>query len=211
MKKKYIELPKGYLSYSQIQSWRGNPKRYKEVYFDGRTEFSIYNEGMEYGKQFADALETYTDTNDLLTDASILLLAKYDVRDQEIRAELKTKDGCIPLLGRPDTMNSKTFAFREYKTGKQPWTQNKANKHFQLYFYAMLIYLKYGVVVEKCHLDWIETEVVNNKTQPTGKTLSFPVKIGLRKILETMSETIVVAKEIELAYASHITRPEDKF
>lgn len=125
--------------------------------------------------------------------------------------DLRTKEGYIQLIGRPDTLNSKTYAFREYKTGKQPWTQNKANKHFQLYFYAVLIYIKYGVVTEKCHLDWVETEKIGDKIQPTGKMLTFPVKIGLRKILETMAEITTVAKEIELAYASHITKDYKPF
>lgn len=211
MKRKYIGLPKGYLSYSQIQMWKSSKERYKGIYFDNRTELAIYNDSMEYGKQFADALENYRETDDLLTDASILLLAKYDVRDKEIKVDLKIKEGYISLLGRPDTMNSKTYAFREYKTGKQPWTQNKANKHFQLYFYAVLIYLKYNIVTEKCHLDWIETEKISDKIQPTGRIETFPVKIGLQKILETMAEITRVAKEIEIEYASHVYKPYKPF
>lgn len=211
MRKKYINLPKGYLSYTQMSLWKSNPKKYGQLYFDDRTELGSYNNSMEYGKIFADALENYKETNDLLTDAAILLLNKYDVRDKEINAEIKTKDGWIRVMGRPDTLNSKTLDFREYKTGKQPWTQAKANKHPQLFFYAMIIYLVYGIAVNDCYLDWIETENTPEGIKPTGTIKSFKVEVGLRKILETIAETIKVAKEIEVAYAMHEKRLEDQF
>lgn len=209
--KKYIQLPKGYLSYTQVSLWKQNPTRYKELYFDNRKNLVI-NESMAYGKDYADALEKETETGDLLTDASILLLKKYDVRDKEIIAEIKTKDGWLKLLGKPDTLNSKTYDFREYKTGKHAWTQSKADRHYQLLFYGSLIYMKYDVAVKDCYLDWIQTEKVSvtggwldkeDKIQPTGLVRTFKVELGLRKILENIADIIKVAKEIELAYAAY--------
>jgi len=211
-KKKYIQLPKGYLSYSQITMWRSSPARYKELYFNGRQEFALNNNSMEYGKKFAEALEFERDTNELLTDATILLLPKYDIRDQEMNAEIKTKHGWLRVTGRPDTFNSKTCEFREYKTGKVKWTLSKAQKHLQMRFYAMIIYLNFGKALGDAYLDWIETEKLPDGTiQPTGKTQSFKVDIGLPAILQTINETIKVALEIELAYASHVRPPEDEF
>ena len=210
-KKKYIQLPRGYISYTQVALWKSNPTRYKEIYFNDRKN-NVMNDFIAYGKDYADALEQESETGDLLTDASILILKKYDVRDKEIVAEIKTKDGWIRLLGKPDTLNSKTFEFREYKTGKNPWTQSKCDKHFQLPFYGVLVYLKYGVFLKDCYLDWIQTEKVavdsvfldvDHKVQPTGMIRSFRVELGTRKILETVAEIIKVAKEIELAYAAH--------
>ena len=214
-KKKYLQLPKEYLSQSQISIWERSPDKYATMYFDGDINKTVYNDSMGYGKEFADALENYENTDNLLTDAAILLLQKYDVRDQEMFAELKTKHGWIKLLAKPDTFNSKTCEFREYKTGKVAWTQNKANKHFQLFFYAAVIYLKHGVVLDHCYLDWIETAesvitdpddflVGTMRVQPTGKIKSFKVEVGLPKILETLARIIKAAKEIEIAYASHI-------
>lgn len=203
-KKHYIQLPKGYLSYSAIALWLSDPKRYADVYFDDRTELRTSNRAMEYGKVVADALEHGIETGDLLTDAAMLMLPKYDVADQEMIAEMKTKDGWVKLLGRPDTLDSKTFAFGEYKTGRVPWTQAKAQKHLQLALYATIIYLKHGVVPSKIDLIWIETVHEDGKVVPTGRVESFPVTLGLKDILETMTLVTRVAKDIEVAYAAHV-------
>lgn len=211
-KKRYIQLPKGYLSHSQIMMWKSSPERYKKLYFEGRQEYALHNESMEYGKKFAEALEFEKETDDLLTDASILLLPKYDVRDKEMIAEIKTPYGWLKVVGRPDTFNSVSYEFREYKTGKTPWTQAKAQKHHQMRFYAMIIYLNKKKALRDAYLDWIETEKLPDGTiKPTGKTKSFRVEIGLPAILQTLKETIDVARDIELAYASHVQPPEDEF
>lgn len=210
-KKKVIQLPKGYLSYSQIQLWKSDKKRYIELYFNNRNELRLSNSGLEYGKIVADALERGTETNDLLTDTAMSLIIKYDVRDQEIRTEIKSKDGAIGVIGRPDTMDSITKHFREYKTGRVKWTQNKAQKHPQMVFYAMLIYLAHGVILKEAYLDWIETVEEDGVVKPTGRLETFKVTFTLMDIMECIAMTTRVAKEIEVAWASHIMPPEEVF
>ncbi len=219
--KKTIQLPKEYLSYSQIQLWKNDPKRYIELYFNGRNELRISNSGMEYGKVVAEALEKGIQTGDLLTDAAMLLLPKYDIADQEIRTTIKTEDGCFDVIGRPDSMSSATKDFLEYKTGKGAWTAKKAQKHPQMVFYAMLIYLAHKVVLPGAKLIWIQTEdqeiwdpnSYNSKKviKPTGRVENFDVYFTLQDILGCMAETIRVAKEIEIAWVSHVKPPEDIF
>jgi len=175
-----------------------------EIYFDNRDELRTSNRGMEYGKVVADALEHGIQTNDLLTDSAILLLPKYDIADQEIRTLLSTKDGDITVLAKPDTRDSKTHDFREYKTGKTSWTKEKAQKHPQMIFYAMAIYLEFKKVLSEAYLDWIETEQTENGIQPTGRVESFRVTFTLADILKEMKETTRICKEIELAFATHV-------
>lgn len=210
-KKRYIQLPKGYLSYSQIQLWKADKKRYIELYFNGRNELRLNNSGLAYGKIVADALERDVETDDLLTDTAISLIVKYDTRDKEISTEIKTKHGYIPVIGRPDTLDSVTKAFREYKTGRVKWTENKAQKHPQMIFYAMLIYLHYGVILKEAYLDWIETEEVDGVVKPTGRLETFRVTFTFEQIMECIAMTSRVAKEIEIAWASHIPPPEEEF
>lgn len=210
-KRKTIQLPKGYLSYSQIQLWKANKERYRKLYYENKSEYRIRNKEMDYGKIVADALENEEKTDDVLTDAAMLLLPKYDIRDKEIWTSIKTKDGWIDLIGKPDTLNSITKAFREYKTGKGKWTQNKAQKHPQMVFYAMIIYLKYKIANSDAYLDWIETEDTINGIKPTGKVESFHVTFTMNDILKCMAETIKVAKEIEIDYASYVPEPEEEF
>lgn len=207
MKKKIVQLPQGYISYSQLALWQNDPKRYAEIYFDRRDELRTTNAGMEYGKVVADALEHGVQTDDLLTDAAMLLLPKYDIADQEIRAELKTAIGWVPLLGKPDSLDSKTKAFLEYKTGKTEWNRWKAQDHLQMHFYAMVIFLKHKVLPPSASLVWIQTEMGAEGVKPTGRVEEFPVAITMKRVLDTMALVSKAAKEIEIAYASHIPNP----
>lgn len=194
--------------------WQDDPDRYKAIYFDKRDELRVSNRGQEYGKVVATALENGVQTGDLLTDSAMLLLPKYDTADQAIEVEVKTRDGWLKLIAKPDTLDSKTKAFREYKTGTHPWTQKKAQQHLQMIFYAVVIWQKYGVKLEKAHLDWIETEriALDNSHQieirPTGRIETFEVMFTPSQYLEKLAEMVKVAKEIEIAWASHVTNPE---
>lgn len=101
-----------------------------------------------------------------------------------------------------------TKDFYEYKTGKIKWTQNKAQNHLQMKFYAMLIFLAYGVRLSKASLIWIETfKDTDGKIKPTGHVEKFDITITLKDIMETMALTSKVAKEIEIAWASHVPAP----
>ncbi len=208
MKKKYLSLPKEYLSYSQMALWMRDPKQYKDIYFDQREELRSSNAGMEYGKVVADALEHGIQTGDLLTDAAMLMLPKYDVADQEFFAETKTGRGWLKLLAKPDSLDSATCAFLEYKTGKNPWTAKAAQDHLQMHFYATVIYLKYKVVPPSAKLLWIETAWDDGVVTPTGRVEEFAVEFDMRSLLNTLGFMHKVAQEIEVAYASHITNPE---
>lgn len=211
-KKKYIQLPKEYISFSQLALWQNDPERYKDLYFDNRDELRNSNRGMEYGKVVADALEKGIDTGDLLTDAGMLLLPKYDISDVEFRTEMNTKEGIVVLLAKPDSLDSVTKSFYEYKTGKTVWTQKKAQDHLQMWFYATAIYIKYKIIPRGVKLVWIQTEAQTTSSgfeviQPTGRVLELPVTFSVGGILKTMALISKVAKEIEIAFASHVRNP----
>lgn len=213
-KKKYIALPNDYLSYSQWSLWKTSPERYAELYFDRRDELRFSNAGQDYGKIVADALERGEETGDVLTDSAMLLLPKYDIADVAINTEFKTPYGWLKLIGKPDSMDSETKKFLEFKTGVVPWTLKKAQKHPQMPFYAIVIGVAYGVWNEDAILAWIETERLKDEetgklsTKPTGRVESFTVKFTRRELLEFQADIVKVAHEIELAWASHVTNPE---
>lgn len=191
--------------------WEKDPERYKQIYFNNRPEFQIHNKGMDYGSKLADALENDVETGDTLLDTAGFLLQKYEVRDQEMTAEVKLKGGWIKLLGKPDTYNPKNQSFREYKTGKTKWHQGKVNKHFQLKYYAMIIYCITGKVPGDIYLDWVETHDTQDGVQPTGRIESFKFEVTLDDILQTLAKTKRIAEEIEKAWAMHITKPTKPF
>lgn len=210
MKKKYIALPHDYLSHSQMQLWINNPERYKQLYFDNRDDLKYSNSGQDFGKKVADALETGSDTGDILTDAAMLLLRKYDTMDQSFITEFKEKNGgWLKIICKPDTFNSVSHAFRETKSGteKNPWTQIKAQNHPQMLFYAVGIWLKYGTMNTNAYLDWIATEHTPLGIRPTGRVETFEVTFKPEDYYEFQAKMLKVAHEIEIAWSAHITKP----
>lgn len=206
MIKKYISLPHDYLSHSQMVLWQSDPVKYKALYFDGRDELRTTNSGQKFGKEVADALEANRDTGDILTDAAMLLLPKYDLMDQSFIAEFKEKGGpWLKIIAKPDTFNTITHEFRETKTGKQPWTQSKAQKHPQMIFYAIAIWLKYGTMNTNAYLDYVQTEQTPDGIKPTGHVESFEVTFKPEDYYEFQAKMLKVAHEIQEAWAAHIT------
>ena len=207
--KRYISLPKSYLSYSQYMLWTSNPQRYKNQYFDKRDDLQFTNTGQTYGKFVADALEAGRETNDLLTDSAILLLPKYDVADVAIEAEFKEKGGCwLKVIAKPDSFNSMTHEFMEFKTGKEKnsWTQAKAQSHIQMIWYAVVIWLKYGTMLDHATLAWIATEDTPLGIKPTGRVESFEVTFKPEDYYSFQARMLAVAHEIEQAWAAHETK-----
>lgn len=210
MKKRYFSLPKGYLSYSQYCLFLSDPERYRKHYFDD-FDTSFTNSGQVFGKQVADALEATRETGDLLTDVAMELLPRYDVQDQPIEAEFKERGGrWLKVIAKPDSYNSLTHEFIEVKTGKSrnPWTQVKAQEHIQMIWYAVVIWLKHGTMLDHAHLTWIETEETPEGIKPTGRVETFKVMFEPSDYYIFQAKMLKVAHEIEQAWASHVTNPE---
>jgi hypothetical protein len=105
--------------------------------------------------------------------------------------------------------------FREYKTGKIPWTQAKVQKHDQLTFYATALKWSTGKMPEYCDLDWIETKESKTESDDfwrgsdkilnvTGRVVSFHREFDEREV-ERMEQLIVkCAEQISCAYKSFI-------
>ena len=187
-----MKLPRGYLSWSQMDLFQKNPEEYKRVYILGE-ERNISNPYLDFGKLLADGLEKNIELDFELENLK-LLLPKYKIAEKKIEVKMNG----IKLLGYIDSFNPKTKAIYEYKTGKSRWTQDRADKHGQLDFYSVLIYVKYKVI-PKIELVWVETEQ-NRIIRPTGKIQTFKVKKDLKDVLKMMSKIQKVAKKISVMY-----------
>lgn len=205
MKKKLLN-PRGYLSWTQIDMWLRSPDRYVARYMHG--EEDRVNAAMEFGKKTSEALESGADTGDMLLDTVVAMLPHYEKREHKIRVPFITPAGEVDLLGQLDTFGMKKGPrFREYKTGRVPWTQARANKHKQMPHYGALIYLKHGKVPTEAHLDWAETEYDEaGDLCFTGKMLTFHVNLTLQGILEYLTVASRVAQEIDAAYRAEMKK-----
>lgn len=107
----------------------------------------------------------------------------------------------ICCLGFIDNAKNDLTEFREFKTGKTPWTQDRAENHWQLYFYSILIEAETGKLPEKCYLDWIVTEEDEEWIiKPTWEIKTFEVKIEKRKITKMKKDLPKIFENMQKMY-----------
>ena len=184
-----MRLPRGYLSWSQMDLFLRDQQEYYRRYFLG--QFPPPNEAMKYGSKIHKAIAERQHQDEVI-DAFISLIPKYDIPEKKIIVNLDE----IPLLGYIDSFNSKTFNFIEYKTGKTKWTQRKVDNHGQIDFYSLMIFQKYQVIPE-AKLIWIEA---NYQTGISGNIYEFTTKRTMEQLLQFASKIKKVTKGIQQLY-----------
>jgi len=191
-------LPKPHLSWSAMNCWMSNPVRFRKEYFEAGEKLNT--KYLRFGAGVAKLIEEGKHT-ELIPD-----LVVYDTPEFEIRTTVLG----VPILSYLDSYDSKNNVFREYKTGKIPWTMAKVIKHGQLVFYAVALKHSTGNVPDYCDLDWIETKD-SPKTVETGLQNDEVINVTGRVVsfhrgfceyeIEKMEELIVkVAEEISESY-----------
>ena len=196
-----IHLPKPHFSWSQLNMWETSPKQYEKRYIFG--EQIPINNAMRFGKTVSEALET-EQTDDPVMQALIDLAPKFNKAEHEIRVVHKMINGNVELFGIVDSFNTKTKHFREYKTGKNGWTQAMVDKFGQITFYNYMLYLQHGKIPEKCYLDWFETEHDYGQVKLTGRIETFETSRNMLQILEMGARISKAVKNISKLYAEHL-------
>jgi len=234
MEKVELILPKPYLSWSQMEIWEKSPERYAQEYFvKGK---KLDTPALRFGKRIAELLEDYKEIQkslsldehpmaiiilkekhnlDDITAETIAKIESYDVSEHKMVTNLSG----VPVLSFIDSYCPNTALFREYKTGKVPWTQAKVQRHGQLAFYAAALRAITGDYPAYCHLDWIETSDTYEPTgdleadffnenkkelRLTGKIVSFKREFDVREIDRMEERIIKAATEISEAYKKFI-------
>ncbi len=66
----------------------------------------------------------------------------------------------IPLIGYADAWESELPAMRDYKTGKKPWDQKRADETGQLTMYALMTFIQEKIKPEdiRFFIDWMPTQ-----------------------------------------------------
>lgn len=177
--------PQGYISWSQLTLWESSPERYKEKYLYGKK--TPVNRGMAFGKKMADGLEHDELTGDMALDLMMAQIPKFEIMDQEFRAEIKNGKDTIFILAKPDTMRKDMTAFKEYKTGVARWTRKKVDECGQITFYAMAMWLESGKIPQDIELVDIATKMsLDGKIEVTGDIYRHPTKRTMADILKMM-------------------------
>lgn len=162
--------PNNYLSYSQYSTFLRCPKEYIDVYVNGNRRESKY---MDFGKMIAYSLEDRMEKAciDAETARSIIEEPK------ELEKKIMVDFYGIPLYGILDGYNPGEI--KEYKTGKNGWTQARVDKDEQLTFYAIMVSISEKLKPEdiKIELTWLETyDDIDGEIHLTGKHKSFQTR-----------------------------------
>lgn len=218
-----IILPKGHLSFSQITLWLGAKETYRKKYYPDERPFFAQSPEMIFGNFITEEMEK---KNPLYN-----FIPRYDTFEfpQVIDPETNQRKNLVEFQVQGvvveayiDQLDTTNIRFREQKTGRTPWTQNKVNKHIQLDMYSAFLEDHFGRVDEWCELIWVPTRkaqktvtLVNGDTVtaesseievvgpcpefPNGY-VSFPRKISHEERVAIRELIVRVAKEIAEDY-----------
>jgi len=192
-----INTPTKHLSWTQLDMIERNKKGYIQRYIYGE---KFVTPEMEYGKNVARILagQAEVDKYDPGLAMALEFLPRYPKAEAKFTPKLKHKDGEIPLLGYLDGWDYRKLIVDEIKTGrrrkdgKASWTQATADKHSQLQFYALMVYLKYGKLPKETRVSWIETrkDEDNRHIYATGFVQVFSVKISQQQVLKMAARAV---------------------
>lgn len=191
-------LPKGYLSFSQMELWEKDPERYKKEYFENAPRFKT--KYTVFGSKIASMIENGLHTKILPT------LITYSEREYEVRIVVND----VPVFSKLDQYDPINNIFRDDKTSMTPWTNSKVHKTQQLVFYAAALKAKIGKTPREAYIDWIETEEVksiglsNGNLRVTGKVVPFRRFIYELEVTVMEKKIQKIAIEISNAYKQFI-------
>lgn len=201
--KKKLMLPRGYLSWSQLDLWEKNPKEYIAKYFYGKEDFE--HDYFTFGKHIADLLAGFVEPNDEVERNLARTCITYGNPEMNLKGIVKSEYGDIALVGQPDDLCKKTGNFTENKTGTGEWTYQKAQNHGQIPFYYLLIKQALKLKPQFADLQWFVTEKGFNGRYLTGRVQTFRIELTTMHELSIRSRIIKAAREIDDAYRKAFT------
>ena len=165
-------------SWSQLSSWEWNPEDWYKKYILG--EKTDATAEMLFGSKVGQAIAS--------DPAFLPHLDRYDVFEHEMRCKL----GKIKLVMFIDGWTPTIKKLGEYKTGKRPWDQKRADEHGQIDMYLLGLWLTEKIKPEDvdCFLHWLPTEQnggfeisfvgADIHTFPTKRTMRQLIDFGVR-------------------------------
>lgn len=208
-------LPRGYLSYSQVDLWLKSKSQYRKRYY--QNDKPIETVETRFGHQIHEIME---DPKKIKKYPELATVPRYSVSEHDILVEV---DG-VMVKGRIDSYDPETFSFSDMKSGhrnkkgEEPWNNVKVRKTLQLPWYSFLIWWTEGRVDPICFLIWIETRFKHKTIEFEGHKLTNEsreleltgvVKVFKRRIAKWERERVrkligKVAREIHKDYVNYL-------
>lgn len=177
------------LSWSAISSFKYDKEQWYKKYVLG-----IKDEGsreMDFGKLVGGKLEN---------DPTFLPEIP---RAEHMEYKLHVTFGDVQLIGYIDSYGDAVL--HEYKTGKNPWTQEKVDNHGQITMYLLMLYIQHNILPEdvQCYLHWMPTEEKGDFSigfvEPIEENIKhFTTKRTTKDIVEFGVEINKIIKQMEI-------------
>jgi len=170
-----MKFPRNYISFSQITSYEGGS--FYDRYVLEKPSFE--NKYIRFGKHFANAMEGKFCPPEIEKLAKVFKLTLKDgIPEKKGTAVYNYKGVDYNLLGYIDWLSDDVD---EFKTGKIPWTQKKADSHGQVLFYQLIMELKTGKKLDG-YYHWIQTVEIDGNISGTGHFEKYKVPYDKVKI-----------------------------
>lgn len=204
-------LPRPYISYSAATLWYSNKSAFRTKYYTSGIGEGISSPQMDFGKELADMIKNDPE------NPIVAHIPKYEIRDVGFTVSISD----VPVLMFPDSLSLiDTPKFYEYKSGVDPWTQQKVDDHMQLKLYSLGIKGQYGSVQDECTLFWLPTIMediteglrINGKQygvtiqvpRLTGELISFPCVVNDMERFRARQWIVQAANEISADYKNYL-------
>ena len=162
-----IILPVGHLSFSQITLWLSGRETYRKKYYPDIRPHYAQSPEMAFGNFITEEMEKGNPEFDFIP--------RYDTFEypSKVEPEVNFEVEGIVVKAYIDQLWLEKVKYREQKTGRTPWTQNKVNKHIQLDLYSMLLEQHFGFVDEDTELLWVPArKKIKTVELPGGHTVT---------------------------------------
>jgi hypothetical protein len=119
---------------------------------------------------------------------------RYPLMQYEMKASFMN----MPLIGLPDGLSFEQLTLADYKTGKKPWDQKRADETGQLTMYLLLLYLLEKVHPEEfdCIIHWLPTQA----NQDFSISLIDDSDLVTLHTTRTMQDVLAFGKRINTTY-----------
>lgn len=149
-----LNLPKGYLSYSSMNTWKSSKDQFRKKYYSSEA-YDLDTPYTRFGKEIAETLE---DPRKIKKHPVLKKIPVYELAEYQVEHEIEG----VPIKAYLDGFCPYHFKVMEYKTGirkdgKAPWNALKVRKHEQVLLYSLLIKDLHGYVDPVVTLCWLET------------------------------------------------------
>lgn len=183
-----MESNRDYISYSQYALFKSSQKAYYEKYgLDKKVGGTKYQ---NFGKKLMEDLE-FGELEGVPQDLKDLV----EACDIELEITTRGKGMEKDLFGIVDAISRDKSVFFEIKTGIHTWSRVKVMKDEQMLFYALMIYLKYGVL-PYAWLVYVETIELDGEIKFTGEVVATKREFSLTELLSFEATLDNVINEI---------------